>query len=85
VVRTGNALPSWRRSPGLACADVLVRNASRRWCSIGTRRSRPADFGIPPFKLERVVEKRREIMDTWRRIRLNIDVRDISFETLSGN
>jgi glutamate synthase (NADPH) small chain len=72
---------------GLGCADILARYGVKpvvfdRYSKIGGLLT----FGIPPFKLEKdVVKKRREIMEGMGvEFRLNVDVgRGLSFEDLA--
>ncbi len=71
---------------GLACADILIRNGIKpvvfdRHPEIGGLLT----FGIPPFKLEKkVVRKRREVMEEMGvEFRLNTEIgRDIPFQQL---
>ncbi|MDX1513951.1 MAG: FAD-dependent oxidoreductase [Gammaproteobacteria bacterium] len=73
---------------GLACADVLSRNGVKsvvfdRYTEIGGLLT----FGIPPFKLEKeVVRRRREVLeDMGVEFRLGVDVgSDAPFEALLG-
>lgn len=71
---------------GLGCADVLVRNGVRpvvfdRYNEIGGLLT----FGIPPFKLEKeVIRRRREVLEGMGiEFRLNTEIgKDIAFEQL---
>lgn len=71
---------------GLACADILIRNGVKpvvfdRHPEIGGLLT----FGIPPFKLEKkVVRKRREVLEEMGvEFRLNTEIgRDIPFQQL---
>ncbi|WP_294948179.1 FAD-dependent oxidoreductase [Sulfurivirga sp.] len=71
---------------GLACADILIRNGVKpvvfdRHPEIGGLLT----FGIPPFKLEKkVVRKRREVMEEMGvEFRLNTEIgKDIPFQQL---
>ena len=71
---------------GLGCADILVRNGVEavvfdKYAEIGGLLT----FGIPPFKLEKdVVKRRREVMEGMGvEFRLNTEIgKDISFQQL---
>ncbi|MBV1775061.1 FAD-dependent oxidoreductase [Burkholderiaceae bacterium DAT-1] len=87
VVKTGKRVAVIGAGPaGLACADVLVRNGVMpvvfdRYEEIGGLLT----FGIPEFKLEKdVVRRRRDILEGMGvEFRLNTEIgKDIAFETL---
>lgn len=87
VVKTGKTVAVVGAGPaGLGCADVLVRNGVKpvvydRYPEIGGLLS----FGIPEFKLEKaVVKKRREILEGMGvEFVLNIDIgKDVPIQTL---
>jgi glutamate synthase (NADPH/NADH) small chain len=87
VVKTGRKVAVVGAGPaGLACADVLVRNGVQavvfdRYEEIGGLLT----FGIPEFKLEKaVVRRRREIMEGMGvEFRLNTEIgRDVQIEEL---
>ncbi|MDX1433599.1 MAG: FAD-dependent oxidoreductase, partial [Gammaproteobacteria bacterium] len=87
VVQTGKRAAIVGAGPaGLACADVLVRNGVQPvvydlYPEIGGLLT----FGIPPFKLEKeVVRKRRRIQEEMGvEFRLETEIgRDVPFETL---
>lgn len=87
VIRTGRRVAVIGAGPaGLACADVLVRNGVTpvvfdRYEEIGGLLT----FGIPEFKLEKeVVRRRRAILEEMGvEFRLNTEIgRDVDFEAL---
>ena len=87
VVATGKRVAIVGAGPaGLGCADVLTRNGVKavvydRYAEIGGLLT----YGIPPFKLEKeVVKRRREVLEGMGvEFRLGCDVgRDVQFEEL---
>ena len=88
VIKTGKKVAVIGAGPaGLACADVLTRHGVDavvfdRHAEIGGLLT----FGIPSFKLEKdVIKRRREVFEGMGiEFRLNTDVgKDVSFESLS--
>ncbi|MGJ8669365.1 MAG: FAD-dependent oxidoreductase [Oceanococcus sp.] len=87
VVATGKKVAIVGSGPaGLGCADILVRNGVEavvfdKYAEIGGLLT----FGIPPFKLEKsVVKRRREVMEGMGvEFRLNVEIgKDIQLQEL---